>query len=218
VERVCGSILGLMSAQFGRREFLKLAAATPLAAQSNPIKLKAGTAKIDITPDRPRICASGDKPDPPAAYARLHSRVLTLFDGTRRIVIVNYDLNCLDVATPILRERVERELGIPPAYLVLLGTHNHQAPIQIVPDNFEYGRWLAEKIFGVIKEAIAKENGPVDLHFGYGHGYFIRASGSAHSDYEVQLLRVSRGGKPVAFLFNHPTHPNEGPPGYGASH
>ena len=46
--------------------------------------------------------------------------MLTLFDGTRRIVIVNYDLNCLDVATPILRERVERELGIPPAYLVLL--------------------------------------------------------------------------------------------------
>ena len=25
-------------------------------------------------------------------------------------------------------------------------------------------------------------------------------------------------GKPVAFLFNHPTHPLEGPPGYGPSH
>jgi hypothetical protein len=134
------------------------------------------------------------------------------------MVFVTYDFNCLDVATPILRERVERELGIPPAYLILLATHNHQAPIQIVPDNFEYGRQLAEKIFALIKEAISKEDGPVDLQFGSGHGYFIVASGSAHADYEVQLLRVMRRGKPVAFLFNHPTHPLEGPPGYGPSH
>src|SRR5260370_3672786 len=155
-----------MSAQLGRREFLQLAAAAPLAAQSKPIKLKVGTAKIDITPDRPRICASGDKPDPPAAYARLHSRVLTLFDGTRRIVIVNYDLNCLDVATPILRERVEMELGVPPSYLVLLATHNHQGPIQIAADNFDYGRELAEKIFGAIPEAIASQYGDAQLLFG----------------------------------------------------
>src|SRR5438876_6490078 len=162
-----------MSAQLGRREFLQLAAAAPLAAQSKPIKLNAGTAKIDITPDRPRLCASGDKPDPPAAYARLHSRVLTLFDGTRRIAIVNYDLNCLDVATPILRERVERELGIPPAYLVLLATHNHQVPMQIISSNFDYGEWLAEKIFGAIKAAIANEDGPVELKFVFRHEYGV---------------------------------------------
>src|ERR1700747_3366959 len=116
-----------------RREFLGVAAAA--AVQSSPVKLRAGTAKIDITPDRPRLCASGDKPDPPVAYARLHSRVLTLYDGAKRIVFLNYDLNCLDVATPILRERVERELGIPPSYLVLLATHNHQGPIQIAAEN-----------------------------------------------------------------------------------
>ena len=208
-----------MFSELRRREFLKLAAAAPLAAQSNPIKLKAGTAKIDITPDRPRICASGDKPDPPAAYARLHSRVLTLFDGTRRIVIVNYDLNCLDVATPILRERVERELEIPPSYLVLLATHNHQGPIQIAADNFDYGRELAEKIFGAIREAIAREDGDAELLFGNGYGYFTRAQRSYPPDYELQLLKVMRGGKVAALLFNYPTHPQLGPRKlYGASH
>src|SRR5690242_9072307 len=181
-----------MSAQLGRREFLKLAAAAPLAAQSHPIQLNAGTAKIDITPDRPRLCASGDKPDPPAAYARLHSRALTLFDGASRIVFVNYDLNCLDVATPILRERVERELGIPPAYLVLLATHNHQGPIQIAASNFDYGRELAEKIFGAIRTAIAHEDGPVDLLFGHGYAYLTRAQRSYPPDYELQLLKVIR--------------------------
>src|SRR6185295_16415438 len=101
-------------------EFLQIAGGAALAAPSRTGMLRAGTAKIDITPDRPRICASGDKPDPPDAYARLHSRILTVADGPRRIVFINYDLNCLDVATPILRERAERELGIAPAYLVLL--------------------------------------------------------------------------------------------------
>ena len=67
-----------MSDALYRRDFLKLAgAATPLVqSQSGSVRLKAGAAKIDITPDRPRLCASGDKPDPPVAYAPLHSRCL----------------------------------------------------------------------------------------------------------------------------------------------
>jgi len=201
----------------GRREFLQLAGAAPLAA--SPLRLRAGTAKIDITPDRPRICASGDKPDPPVAYARLHSRVLTLFDGARRMVFVNYDLNCLDVATPILRERVERELGIPPAYLALLATHNHQGPIQIAADNFDFGRELAGKIFGAIRAAIASEDGPADLLFGSGYANLTRAQRSYAPDYELQLLKVMRGGRVAALLFNYPTHPQLGPRKmYGASH
>jgi len=202
-----------------RREFVGLVAAAPVAAQPSPVKLKAGTAKIDITPDRPRLCASGDKPDQPVAYARLHSRVLTLDDGNRRMVFVNYDLNCLDVATPILRERVERELGIPPSYLVLLATHNHQGPIQIAADNFDYGRELAEKIFAAIREAISNEDGPAELLFGNGYGYFTRAQLSQPPDYEMQLLQVMRGGKVASLLFNYPTHPQLGPRKmYGASH
>jgi neutral ceramidase len=209
----------LMWSKIGRREFLQTASGATLAAQSTPGRLQAGTAKIDITPDRPRICASGDKPDPPAAYARLHSRILTVSDGVRRIVFVNYDLNCLDVATPILRERAERELGISPPYLILLATHNHQGPIQIAGENFDYGRELAEKIFAGIREAIASEAGPCELFFGNGYGYFTRAQRSDPPDYEIQLLQVRRGGRVAALLFNHPTHPQLGPRKlYGASH
>ena len=134
------------------------------------------------------------------------------------MVFVTYDFNCLDYATPILRERCENELHLPPAYLVLLATHNHQVPMQTIPANYDYGEWLAEKIFGAIKEAISKEDGPVDLHFGFGHEYSIRASGAAPVDYEVQLLKVTKGAKPVALLFNQPTHPVRGPDGfYGCS-
>jgi hypothetical protein len=109
-------------------------------------------------------------------------------------------------------------LGIPPAYLVLLATHNHQVPMQTIASNFDYGELLAEKIFGAIEEAIGKEEGPVDLHFGFGHGYWLRASGAAHAGYEIQVLRVMKSGRAMALLFNHPTHPVRGPAGWGPSH
>ena len=203
-----------------RRHFLGAASGTALlAARPDPAKMKAGTAKVDVTPDRARYDVEKVLIDPPKAYHPVHARCLTLYDGARRMVFVTYDFNCLDYATPILRERVEKELGIPPAYLVLLATHNHQVPMQIIPSNFDYGEWLAEKIFGAVKEAIAKEDGPVELRFGSGAQYGIRASGAAPTDYEVQLLKVSRGAKTVALLFNHATHPVRGPdPYYGPSH
>ncbi len=203
-----------------RRHFLGAASGTALlAARPDPAKMKAGTAKVDVTPDRARYDVEKVLIDPPKAYHPVHARCLTLHDGARRLVFVTYDFNCLDYATPILRERVEKELGIPPAYLVLLATHNHQVPMQIIPANFDYGEWLADKIFGAIKEAIAKEDGPVELQFGAGAQYGIRASGAAPADYEVQLLKVNRGAKTVALLFNHATHPVRGPdPFYGPSH
>jgi len=206
-----------------RRDLLKAGAwGLPLmnqVASAGFQRMNVGTGRVDVTPDKPRICASGDKPEPPLAYARLVSRCMTLFDGRRRMAIVNYPFNCLDVATPILRERCERELGIAPEYLVLLATHNHQGPIQIVAENFDYGRELADKIYGAIKQAIRDEEGPATVSFGNGYGYFTRAQMSAPPDYEIQLLRVQVGSRTTALLFNHPTHPQLGPRNmYGASH
>jgi hypothetical protein len=210
-----------MESSVSRRSFLQTASAAALAAPAPAAagRMKAGTAKVDVTPDRARYDVEKQLIDPPQVYHPVHARCLTLHDGARRMVFVTYDFNCLDYATPILRERVEKELGIPPAYLILLATHNHQVPMQIIPSNFDYGEWLAEKIFGAIKEAISKEDGPVDLHFGFGHQYDIRSSGAAATDYEVQVLKVMRRGKPVALLFNQATHPVRGPdPYYGPSH
>src|SRR5438309_1804326 len=165
-----------MDNRFNRRQFLSAASAASiapqvaaLAAKPDPSRMKAGTAKVDVTPDKGRYDVEKQLIDPPKVYHPVHARVLTLNDGAHRIVFVTYDFNCLDYATPILRERLEKELGIAPAYLILLATHNHQVPMQIIPSNFDYGEWLAERIFGVIKEAIAKEDRTVELHFGFGH-------------------------------------------------
>lgn len=170
-------------------------------------EMKAGVAKAVITNKLPGVMANGNTSD--GILYDIYARVLVLNDGVKRLVFVTYDLNCLDVGTPILRKRVKDELGIDPAQLVLLATHNHSAQIQIDPANFEYGKWLADRIFNLIKEAIDNEKGPVTLKFGFGNGYFItsRRSGNTPIDYEIQALKVMLKNKPMAVLFNQPTHP-----------
>jgi hypothetical protein len=187
-------------------------------------ELAAGTARVNISTDAPLVMVNGEVSQ--GVYKDIWARVLSLFDGETRIVLVTTDLNCLDVATPILRERLQRELGLPPAAFIPLATHNHNAPIQIVPDNFAYGRDLAEKIYGAIDEAIAAEAGPVRLEFGSTYGYWLMAMGNAPVDHEIQVLRVLREGAPVAVLFNQGTHPQQstvnridtGHPGYAVDY
>ena len=190
------------------------------AQPAEAAEMKAGVAKAVITNDKPMVMVNGRTSS--GTLQDIYARALVLNDGTGRLVIVTYDLNCLDVATAIVRKRVRDELGIEPARLILLATHNHNAPIQIVPDNFEYGRWLANRIFDLIKEAMAKERGPARLLFGHGEGRFISSIGTSPTDYEIQVLKVMRGDQPMALLFNHGTHPMQasknkidaGHPGY----
>lgn len=175
----------------------------PAAAKETT--MKAGTAKAVITNHESRVMVNGRVSK--GTLHDIHARALVLNDGASRLVVLTYDLNCLDVATPILRKRVRDELGIAPSHLILLATHNHSAPIQIVPDNFDYGRWLASRMFDLIKEAIANERGPVKLLFGCGPGYFIISLGNAPTDYEIQVMKVVRGDRTIALLFNQGTHP-----------
>jgi hypothetical protein len=182
--------------------FLLLAMAGADAAE-----LRAGVAKGVITPER-AVGRIGVMGGPLAGvHDDLHARVLTLFDGEARLVFVTYDLNCLDVATPILRVRLRDELGLPPAHFIPIATHNHSAPIQIVPDNFDYGRWLADRIFALVQEAVAAEAGPATVRFGSGYHHALMAVGNAPVDAEVQVLHVEVNGATRAVFFNQATHP-----------
>ncbi len=191
---------------------------------SSTVVMKAGAAKVAITPDAASLKELTTVMGTKATHIDhdIYARALVLNDGTSRLAIVTYDLNCLDVATSILRVRCRDELKIPPSHLILMATHNHAAPIQICPENFAYGRGLADKIFHLIKEAIANEEGPARVSIGHGHNFHIRAVGNAPADYDIHLLKVTAGDKTLAVLFNHPTHPlqssqkhiDPGHPGY----
>lgn len=187
------------------RHLFMLVLVSLLLMQSVFSEMKAGTAKAVITNTEPLVMVNGNVSA--GTLYDIYTRVLVLNDGAGRMVFVTNDLNCLDVATPILRERVYKELDIAPERLIILATHNHNAPIQIVPDNFEYGRHLAEIIFKTIQKAIANEQGPVNLLLGSGEGDFLTGMGADEIDTEVQLLQVKSGEETIAMLFTHPTHP-----------
>jgi len=183
--------------------FLALVPGTIYAAL--PTNMKAGVAKAVITNQESLVMVNGRMSQ--GVKEDIYARALTLHDGNQRLIILTYDLNCLDVATPLLRQRVKKELGIDQEYLLLLATHNHSAPIQINRNNFEYGYWLAERLFDLIQEAIANEQEDVRLELGSGMGYFVFSVGNAPVDYEIQMLRVMKDDNPIAMLFSHGTHP-----------
>jgi len=174
-------------------------------AAADTFEMRAGVAKAVISNHESRVMVNGRMSE--GVAHDMHARAV-LDDGTAPFVIITYDLNCLDVATPILRVRARDELGIPVDRLILLATHNHNAPIQINPDNFDYGEYLANTMFDLIVKAQQNLVGPVTIEYGHGDAYFAMARGNAPTDYEIQVLRVARHtGAPVALLFNHGVHP-----------
>lgn len=175
------------------------------ASYGQPVELKAGVATTIITNDTPLVMVNGRISE--GVHSDIKSRALVLNDGEYRLVIITSDLNCHDVMTDYLREKVVDELGLDPSQLILLATHNHSAPIQINPDNFDYGRQVANKLFNLIKEAMANEVGPVTLEYGAAPGYFLTNVGNTHVDYEIQVLKVMHKDAPKAILFSHGTHP-----------
>lgn len=182
-----------------------LLACLVLTGRLDAQEMKAGVAKTVITNTEPLVMVNGNVSE--GTLNDIVARALVLNDGQKRLVILTYDLNCLDHATPILRQRLKDELGIEPAFFLPFATHNHSAPIQINPNNFAYGKWLASTLFDLIRQAIANERGPVHIQMGQGDGVFLKSLGSAPVDYEIQLLQVMEGTEPLAMLFTHGTHP-----------
>lgn len=88
--------------------------------------LRLGRAKVDITPSE----LTGLNPMGPVfddVHDAIHLRALVFDDGATQAAMVSLEL--LEVGlTGELRERIERELGIPADNIVLAPTHTHNAP------------------------------------------------------------------------------------------
>jgi hypothetical protein len=81
------------------------------AAHAPDFMMKAGAAKVAITPGAASLKELTTVMGTRATQIDhdIYARALVLNDGTSRLAIVTYDLNCLDVATPILRVRCRDE-------------------------------------------------------------------------------------------------------------
>ena len=202
----------------------------PYSADGAP--LKAGVAKVDITPPTgvlmwgyfDRLTPSKATLDP------LYARVLVLEVGETRLALVALDLGRAfgPASLARLREAARKSSGI--SYLVVVASHTHAGPV--IQDEYPAGQVPAwetadlEKIEAAIDEARAHA---VEARFGAGRGVAyigynrrrVNPDGTVTMfwsnptkvptspiDPTVSVLRVDTAdGKPLAVLVNYACHP-----------
>jgi hypothetical protein len=181
-------------------------------------ELKAGAAKVDITPPVGfPMWGYGARHDAPSTGVRdpLHARALVLEAGTERIALVSLDLGRAPTrqSTAAIRARVKGAAGIE--HLFLVGSHTHHGPVIEVNTwptlQNSYVAQLEKKIGDVILQA-AEALRPARLAVASKQVPYNR---NRHSklpdkplDRELLVLRVEGlDGKPIAHAVNFAAHP-----------
>ncbi len=200
-------------------------------ADASAGRLRAGTAKSDIT-----YRAEGIRIKDP-----LFAKALVLEDGATRLAIITMDTTAIggrkiapglnDVAEdflPKLRNRIQKELGIPGCNVLVNASHTHPPGRQLCDDSEQIERTL-----DAVRRA-AKNLTPVKVGAGSGRedrismNRTLRLKNGQHwtirhtnpsppddevaevgpNDPEIGILRIDRtDGRPLAVVYNFACHP-----------
>lgn len=205
-------------------------AACTLPAAAHGAELKAGVAKVDITPPTgvrmwgyfDRLAGAKGTLDP------LYARVLVLEAGEKRLALVDLDLGRTFGLASLERLRAAARQSSGISYTLVQATHTHAGPV--IMDDYPSGppAWetaAIEKIGKAIEEAHAHA-AAAQLGTGYGATYIgynrrrVNPDGTvtmfwnnpthvptAPVDPTVSVLRVDTAeGKPLAVLVNYSCH------------
>lgn len=156
----------------------------------------------------------------------LFARALVLDDGQRRAAVLSADLHEMTPSFALqVRHRIEQELGIPAAHVLLAVTHTHAGPLVAgrrgnLPDPL-YLDVLGDRLVGAVRTA-DKALRPVAAGATKGKLYLginrrVRSAGvQTHtgknpsgyaSPYARTLVVAEDGGGPLAILFTYGAHP-----------
>lgn len=193
--------------------------------------LKAGVAKVDITPPAGvRMWGYFDRLTPAQGVLDpLFARVLVLEAGAKRLALVDLDLGRPfgPAALAHLRDRVRESSGI--TYALVQATHTHAGPV--VMDEYAGGEpaWEVTDLDRIARavDTAHEHAAPARLGVGYGDVYIgynrrrVNPDGTVTMfwrnsqrqptspvDPTVAVLRVDGSdGKPLAILVNYSCHP-----------
>jgi neutral ceramidase len=201
------------------------------ARAAEPGALQAGAAKVDITP-------AADAALPMSGYAsrkegfkgihdHIYARAIVLSDGATTAALVSWELiGVPDKTWEEISQRVSREIGIRPEYLLLTAVHDHSAPAPFglygndAPKSAVYMKQVADATLEAIRKAKANLQ-PAKIGIGTGKAYvninrreYSEASGwslgfnlDGPSDKTVTVVRFDAlSGKPIALLVNYAVH------------
>lgn len=181
--------------------------------------LKAGVAKVDVTPP-PDTKVSGHVRETQGARDPIRAAVLLLDDGRTKAAIVTFDYLCAwDELVQEIRKSVSKATETPPENILVATSHNHSGP-GWSPDS-PYCRQVTEKVAAAASRA-AKELRPVSIGYGEGEIHFninrrkvidgravVRLNPDGPNDRRVKVLRLDdgRGLAPMAVMMHAVCHP-----------
>ena len=181
-----------------------------LVAEPSQAALRAGAARVDITPDKTKL---------PKGYEGINDsifvRAIVVDDGGTRAAMVTVDAGAISTDTwSQVSEQAEREVRIPVRNLLLTATHTHSVPFGISRD-------LAPRIGQAISQAAARLQ-PVRIAYGTGisyinvnrnlidpqtHRWWEGPNYSGVSDKTVAVIRFETlDSRPVAVYYNYAVH------------
>jgi hypothetical protein len=191
--------------------------------------LRAGAAKVEITPgDFTGFYSVWAKPFE-GVHDPIFARALVVTDGTNSAALVSTDLVEFGDTTS-LRQRIERELGIPADHIIIAASHDHNAPRAgpIVPGTSSaqgrpyspanYVEFVDDRIVQTLGKAKAALQ-PARVGVGSGradinvnrNGYNGKGWGGADpdgpSDKTMWVVKfVDAAGEPIALVLNYGVH------------
>lgn len=180
------------------------------AAAVDAAALRAGAAKVDVTPEADALPQGFE-----GILDRIYSRAIVLDDGSALAALISVDVG--GIPEPVWQEvaqRLEAELAIPAANVLLTATHTHSAPRQGVGV-------YTDRIVESVRLAKARL---VEARIGYGTGVsFINVNRNiidpvtrrwwegpnydGPSDKTVAVIKLeSLAGEPIAVYYNYAMH------------
>ncbi len=205
-------------------------AATMGPAQAAEVhNLRAGAAKLDITPTSLEGFYSVWAKRFDGVHDPIFVRVLLVDNGQTSAAIVATDLvEFGDTLT--LRQRIQRELGIPAANIMISASHDHNAPRggPIAPGTSSaegrpysppsYVQFVDDRIVAALRQAktalqpakVGVGTGRTDINVnrnGYNGKGWGGADPEGASDKTVWVVKFeTQAGEPLAILFNYGVH------------
>lgn len=202
-------------------------ALTPvLAASLERGSLRAGAARVDITPP----VNPGYPPSGKYAHERLYIRAIVLDNGSTRAALIGADLGGLgDDVWRAASRQIADELKCPVENIIMSATHSHSAVPAGPPPAGPPPQQPASAIVGAMMDAVRQANAklqPAKVGFGIGLSYLNVArdavSDDTHlwtqapnlngpSDKTVAVVKfTAQSGEPIAAYVNYAMHPING--------
>ena len=193
------------------------------------VVLRAGIARIDITPDIPVMLygyASRKTPSE-GIHDHLFARAVAFESGGKKLVMVSTDIGSYtDTLYSVIRKSMTAKFGLKESEFFLAAIHSHSSPVvsldlnKMVESNVKYTQSLQQKLLAVVGEALGNLK-PVNTGAGVGYSPVGSNRREMISDGSITLGRNPYGptdkevlvfkmtdpnGKPMGAIFDYATH------------